>query len=108
MPDDRKTPENASSGEDWNPSRRSGGRSGAMKSLTQAEDLMQIAFVLPCGMLLGWGAGYVADRVLHTHWGTVTGLILGIVLGMVSVVRIAMRVMRLSGTDRQRTGKRGQ
>lgn len=79
-----------------------------MKSLTQAEDLMQIAFVLPCGMLLGWGAGYVADRILHAHWATVTGLILGIVLGMVSVVRIAMRAMRMSGTDRTRTGKRGE
>lgn len=77
-----------------------------MKSLVQAEDLMQIAFVLPCGMLLGWGAGYVADRILHAHWATPTGLILGLVLGMVSVVRIAMRVMRMPGADRQGTDKR--
>lgn len=83
-----------------------------MKSMVQAEELMQIAFVLPCGMLLGWGVGYVADKIMHTHWATVTGLVLGIVLGMVSVVRTAMRVMRVSGTDRgagrQRTGKQGR
>ncbi len=67
---------------------------------------MQIAFVLPCGMLLGWGAGYGVDRLLHAHWATVTGLILGIVLGMVSVVRTAMRAMRAPGTDKSGTGNR--
>jgi F0F1-type ATP synthase assembly protein I len=79
-----------------------------MKSLAQAEDLMQIAFVLPCGMLLGWGAGYVADKILHTHWATVTGLVLGIVVGMVSVVRTAMRAMRMPGTDKSGERRQGR
>lgn len=78
-----------------------------MKSLAQAEKLMQIAFVLPSGMLLGWGAGYVADKIMHTHWATVTGLILGIVLGMVSVIRTAMAAMKMPGTEKSDANKSG-
>ena len=78
-----------------------------MKSLIQAEGLMQIAFVLPCGMLLGWATGYGIDKLLHAHWATITGLILGIVLGMVSVIRTATAAMKGPGTEKSGTGKSG-
>jgi F0F1-type ATP synthase assembly protein I len=64
--------------------------SGTKHSLVQAESLMQIAFVLPCAMLLGWGAGWGVDRLLHSHWATFTGLVLGIIGGMVAAIRMAM------------------
>jgi ATP synthase protein I len=73
-----------------------------LQSLVQAEKLMQIAFVLPCAMVIGWGAGWCIDHFLHTHWAVIAGLILGLVAGMVSVIRMAMEAMNsLSGQGRK-------
>jgi len=76
--------------------------SGAMHSLVQAEQLIQIAMVLPCALLIGWGAGWCVDHWLHSHWGVVAGLILGIVAGMVSAIRMAVVAMNsVSGHGRK-------
>jgi F0F1-type ATP synthase assembly protein I len=73
-----------------------------LHSLVQAERLVQIAMVLPCALLIGWGAGWCVDHVFHTSWGVVVGLILGIVAGMISAIRMAMVAMNsLSGRDRR-------
>jgi ATP synthase protein I len=74
LPDD-KTPGNKSSG---------------LQSLVQAEKLMQIAFLLPCAALIGWGLGWLVDRGLHTTWIWLAGLIFGLISGMVSVIRMAL------------------
>ncbi len=63
---------------------------GGLATLVQAERLMQIAFVLPCALLIGWGAGWWVDHHFHWHWATIAGLILGMAAGMVSVVRMAL------------------
>ena len=67
--------------------------SGALKSLAKAEQLMQIAFVLPCALLVGWGMGWCVDHFFHTHWGVAVGLVLGIVAGMFSAIRMAIDAM---------------
>jgi len=64
--------------------------SGGLASLVQAERLMQIALILPCAFLIGWGGGWWVDNHFHTHWATLTGLVLGIAAGMVSAVRMAL------------------
>lgn len=64
--------------------------STAVSSLVQAEKMMQIAFMLPCCMLIGWGAGWWLDHHFGMHWATIVGLILGLIAGMVSVVRLVM------------------
>ncbi len=64
--------------------------SGGVASLVQAEKLMQIAFVLPCAMLIGWAGGWWVDHHFSTHWAMIAGLILGLVAGMVSVIRMAL------------------
>ena len=64
-----------------------------MHSLVQAEQIMQIAFVLPCALVVGWGMGWCVDHFLHTHWATIVGMMLGIVAGMVSAIRMAMVAM---------------
>jgi len=79
--------------EDKKPPDSNSQRSGALNSLVKAEQLMQIAFVLPCAMVLGWGAGWCFDHFLHTHWGVAAGLVLGIVAGMVSAIRMAVAAM---------------
>ncbi len=64
----------------------------AVRSFAQAERLLQIAFVLPCAMLLCWGAGWWLDQHFHTKWMTPTGLVLGIIAGMVSAIRLALAI----------------
>ena len=64
--------------------------SGGLASLVQAEKLMQIAFLLPCAALIGWGLGWWIDHHFGTHWATIAGLVFGLVAGMVSVIRMAL------------------
>jgi len=62
-----------------------------MKTLVQAESLLQIAFVLPAAVLIGWGAGALLDKWLHTNWIYIVGLLFGSAAGLVEVVRQALR-----------------
>jgi len=83
-------------------SERPARKSRGLDSLVQAERVMQIAFMLPCAALIGWGLGWLVDRWLHSQWATITGLIFGLIAGMFSVIRIAMSAMNsLSGKDRK-------
>jgi ATP synthase protein I len=68
-------------------------RAPGLHSLVQAERVMQIAFVLPCAMLFGWGLGWCVDHFLHVGWATIVGLVLGLIAGMVSVIRTAVSAM---------------
>ena len=86
--------------------------SEALRGLAQAESLMQIALILPCALVIGWGAGWWVDHRFHSHWATLTGLILGLISGMVSVVRMALaagatrpRRRDASQTESQAPGK---
>jgi F0F1-type ATP synthase assembly protein I len=65
-------------------------KSSGLESLVQAEQLMQIAFILPCAALIGWGLGWLVDRQFHSSWATLAGLIFGLIAGMVSVIRMAL------------------
>lgn len=62
-----------------------------LHTLAKAEKLTQIAVVLPCALLIGWGAGVLLDRWLHQHWIYIAGIIFGAVAGMVEAVRQALR-----------------
>ena len=42
--------------------------SGAVNSIVRAERLMQIAFILPAAVVVGWLAGAGLDKWLHQHW----------------------------------------
>jgi len=63
---------------------------GPLKSLVQAERLVQIALVLPIAVLIGWFFGSLLDRWLHQTWITFVGLVFGIIAGMMEAVRMAM------------------
>ncbi len=54
---------------------------GSMQALVKVEKLTQIAFALPVAALIGWFAGAMLDRLLHTHWVYIAGLVLGVVAG---------------------------
>jgi ATP synthase protein I len=70
------------------------GGSGGMHSLVEAEKLMQIAFLLPSAVLVGWGIGALANSHWHQKWMVAVGLILGCVAGLMSVIRVAFAAER--------------
>jgi F0F1-type ATP synthase assembly protein I len=74
--------------------------SAPVKSLAQAESVMQIAFVMPCALLVGWGMGWSVDHFFHLHWAIAVGLVLGVVAGMVSAIRMAIQAMNTLGKPR--------
>lgn len=61
---------------------------GALGTLVRAERLMQIAFILPTAVCVGWLLGYLLDRWLHQHWIFLPGILLGCVAGFVEVFQI--------------------
>jgi F0F1-type ATP synthase assembly protein I len=69
-------------------------RSAGLDTLVKAERLTQIAVVLPAAVLIGWGAGVLLDKWLHTQWIYIAGVVLGAVAGMVEAVRQAYRASR--------------
>jgi len=73
-----------------NPEQRKSQAGGAMDTFVKAESLLQLAFILPAAVLIGWGAGALLDRWLHTNWIYVVGLLFGSAAGLVEVVRQAL------------------
>ncbi len=65
----------------------------------QAEKMLQIAFVLPCALVIGWLLGAWADRWLHQSWITIAGVILGCVSGLVFVIRMAFSAEKDAAPD---------
>ncbi len=72
-------------------SQRGNASGSGMNTFVQAESLLQLAFVLPAAVLIGWGAGALLDKWLHTHWLYIVGLLFGSAAGLVEVVRQALR-----------------
>jgi F0F1-type ATP synthase assembly protein I len=75
-----------------NPGREQRGKSsGLMTSIIQAEKLMQIALILPCAVFIGWLGGHWIDRIAHTSWVSLIGIVFGGASGLVYVIRLAMQ-----------------
>jgi F0F1-type ATP synthase assembly protein I len=64
--------------------------SNGFGALVEAEKLVQIAFVLPAAVLIGWLGGAWLDSCLHQSWIALVGIILGSISGMVSAIRMAI------------------
>ncbi|MGO9435299.1 MAG: AtpZ/AtpI family protein [Terracidiphilus sp.] len=87
MPFQNPAPENKTQGK----------TAGGFQSLVQAEKLMQIAFVLPSAMIIGWLAGAWADAKLHQSWIMIVGVIFGCISGLYYVIRLAMDAEKSAG-----------
>ncbi len=59
-------------------------------ALVEAEKLMQIAFVLPSAVVIGWLAGAGADHLLHQKWIVIVGIVFGGISGLFYVVQTAV------------------
>lgn len=86
------------------PERKGRGKAG-LESLVQAEKLLQIAFVLPSALVIGWLAGAWADMKLHQSWLTITGVIFGCVAGLFYVVQMAVQAEKSAGRAESETSK---
>lgn len=68
---------------------------GGIDTLVKAEKMMQIAFILPAAVLVGWLGGAALDRWLHTGWLYIAGILLGVVAGFIQIFRL----IAVSGAD---------
>lgn len=66
------------------------GLSGGLGGLIEAEKLMQVAFVLPAAVCVGWAAGWWLGNELHLKWIEIVGVLFGCVSGLVYVVQLAV------------------
>ena len=69
-------------------------RSGALDGVVRAEKMMQIAFILPAAVLVGWLGGAGLDKWLHQHWIYLVGIILGCIAGFVQIFRLVLSTAR--------------
>jgi len=65
------------------------GTASGLRMFAEAENLMQIAFVMPSSVFIGWLLGAWADSKLHQGWMMIAGILLGCASGLVYVIRMA-------------------
>ncbi len=49
--------------------------------------LTSLAFIVPSSMLVGYGLGYLVDRIFSTDRWSLIGLVLGMISGFYELVR---------------------
>ncbi len=64
--------------------------SSVFAAYVEAEKLLQIAFVLPSAVAIGWAVGWWADDRFHQHWMAIVGIIFGSVSGLFYVIQQAI------------------
>jgi F0F1-type ATP synthase assembly protein I len=65
-------------------------RSALTDGVAGAERLIQIAFIMPASLVVGWLIGAGLDKWLHQHWIYIVGLALGFIAGFIEVLRSAL------------------
>jgi F0F1-type ATP synthase assembly protein I len=66
-------------------------RSALTDGVASAERLIELAFIMPAGVGVGWLAGAGLDKLFHQHWIYLAGILFGFVAGFIEVLRSAMR-----------------
>ena len=74
----------------WEGKSAGAGGKGLIGIWVQAEKLMQIALILPCSVLIGWGIGAWIGHLVHQSWIGIVGVVFGGASGMVYVIRLAL------------------
>jgi len=65
--------------------------------LVQVEEYVALALLLPTATLVGYGMGYLLDRLFGTTFLRIVFLVLGIVSGFVQIIRQLSRESRDDG-----------
>lgn len=66
-------------------------RSGLAQAVSGAERILEVAFIMPAALAIGWLGGWALDKWLHQHWIYIVGILFGFVAGFIEVLRSAMR-----------------
>jgi ATP synthase protein I len=74
-------------------------RSALTAGVAGAERLIEIAFIMPAALVVGWLIGAGLDKWLHQHWIYILGIILGFVAGFIEVLRSAIRYSNQSNRE---------
>jgi F0F1-type ATP synthase assembly protein I len=93
------------SNSDPKPEKRRGVGAGAMDGLVRAERLLQIAFILPASVFVGWLIGAGLDKWLHQTWIYLPGLVVGAVAGFVEVFHLVLSNEKAMEKEDQARGK---
>jgi F0F1-type ATP synthase assembly protein I len=72
---------------------------GGIGNLVEAEKLLQIAFLLPSAVLIGWLGGAWLAHIFHHKWIMIAGLLLGCASGLTMVIRQAMDAEKKSSKE---------
>lgn len=70
--------------------------SGGLAGYIEAEKLMNMAFVLPSAVVIGWGVGWWIDKQLHQRWVFIAGIVFGSVAGLYYVIQQAVAAEKVS------------
>lgn len=73
--------------------------SNGFASLVEAEKLLQVAFVLPSAVVVGWLAGAWADYMLHQKWIVIVGVVFGGISGLFYVIQTAIAAEKATRPD---------
>lgn len=65
-------------------------KTGIADGVIRAERMLQIAFILPAAVVVGWLGGVGLDKWLHQHWIYIAGIILGCVAGFIQIFRLVL------------------
>jgi len=65
-----------------------------LRDLVTAESMIQLAFAIPGGCLVGWFVGAWLDRHYQQTWIAIAGIVLGAIAGFVQIYRTASRFLR--------------
>jgi F0F1-type ATP synthase assembly protein I len=83
-------------------------QSGVLDGVVRAERLLQIAFILPASVLVGWLVGAGLDKWLHRTWLYLPGLLVGAIAGFIEIFRLVLsnekameKEDRAAGTEAQ-------
>jgi len=66
-------------------------RSALTQGIAGAERILEIAFIMPAALVIGWLIGAGLDKWLHQHWIYIAGIVFGFVAGFIEVLRSAIR-----------------
>ena len=53
----------------------------------QAGRYSQLAFLIPCSLLVGYAIGYYLDKAFETTFIRVIGLLVGVISGFIEMIR---------------------
>jgi F0F1-type ATP synthase assembly protein I len=79
--------------------------SSGIGAWVEAEKLMNLAFVLPCSVLICWGIGVWVDHLLHQKWIGILGIIVGSVCGLIYVIQQAIAAEKKAAVEDQKTSE---